>query len=103
MNATKWIMAGAVLILMACGNKEKEYDATGVFEAVETTVFAEQSGTLLTFDVNEGDVMTVKPQVIPEHSQHRCLRIPNPSDISPPPYTRLSGLMKGSLWVSFST
>lgn len=39
----------------ACSDKEKEYDATGTFEATETTVFAEQSGTLLTFDINEGD------------------------------------------------
>ena len=39
----------------ACGNKEKEYDATGTFEATETTMYAEQSGTLLTFSVNEGD------------------------------------------------
>ncbi len=39
----------------ACGNKEKAYDATGTFEATETTVSAEQNGALLTFDVNEGD------------------------------------------------
>ena len=49
------ILAGAVLMFAACGNKEKEYDATGTFEATETTVFAEQSGALLTFSVNEGD------------------------------------------------
>ena len=39
----------------SCGNNEKEYDATGTFEATETTVFAEQSGQLMTFSVNEGD------------------------------------------------
>ncbi len=39
----------------ACGNEEKEYDATGTFEARETTVSAEQSGTLLTFNISEGD------------------------------------------------
>ena len=50
------MMAGAVLMLCACGNQEKEHDATGVFEATETTVFAEQNGALTTFDVNEGDV-----------------------------------------------
>ena len=49
--------AGALLMLASCGNKEKAYDATGVFEATETTVFAEQSGALMTFDVNEGDVI----------------------------------------------
>ena len=48
-------LASAALIMGACSDKEKEYDATGTFEATETTVFAEQSGTLLTFDINEGD------------------------------------------------
>ena len=48
-------MAGAVMMMTACANSEKEYDATGTFEATETTVFAEQSGALLTFSVNEGD------------------------------------------------
>ena len=42
-------------LFTACGNEEKEYDATGTFEATETTMYAEQSGTLLTFSVNEGD------------------------------------------------
>jgi HlyD family secretion protein len=41
-------------MLGACGEKEKEYDATGTFEATETTVYAEQNGTLLSFNVNEG-------------------------------------------------
>ena len=43
------------LLLTACDNKTKEYDATGAFEATETTVFAEQSGALLIFGVSEGD------------------------------------------------
>ena len=51
----KWMIAGVVLMLTACGNKEKDYDATGVFEVTETTVSAEQGGTLLRFDVTEGD------------------------------------------------
>ena len=50
-----FILAGAALMLCACGNKEKEYDATGTFEATEVTVFAEQSGALLTFNANEGE------------------------------------------------
>ena len=48
-------IAGMALLLAACGGGEKEYDATGVFEATETTVYAEQNGALLTFSVNEGD------------------------------------------------
>lgn len=48
-------VAGLALMLNACGNKEKEYDATGVFEATETMVCAEQNGSLTVFDVEEGD------------------------------------------------
>ena len=50
-----YVLAGVALMMAACGGSEKDYDATGTFEATETTVFAEQSGALLTFDVNEGD------------------------------------------------
>ena len=52
------LCAGAVLTMLACGNNEKEYDATGTFEATEVTIAAEQSGVLLKFDVNEGDEIT---------------------------------------------
>ena len=44
----------AAFVLGACGNNENKYDATGTFEATETTVYAEQSGRLLRFDVTEG-------------------------------------------------
>ena len=49
------VLAGVALMMAACGGNEKAYDATGTFEATETTVYAEQSGALLTFSVNEGD------------------------------------------------
>ena len=50
-----YVLAGVALMMVACGGNEKAYDATGTFEATETTVYAEQSGALLTFSVNEGD------------------------------------------------
>lgn len=56
-------MAGALLMLAACGNNEKQYDATGVFEATETTVAAEQSGTLMRFDVTEGSELSLAQEV----------------------------------------
>ena len=59
----KWMVAGVGLILTACGNNEKAYDATGVFEATETTVSAEQSGTLLHFGVTEGDEVALGAEV----------------------------------------
>ena len=56
-------MAIAALLLTACGNSEKEYDATGTFEATETTISAEQNGTLLTFAINEGDEIEAGSEV----------------------------------------
>ena len=57
------LWAGVALMMAACGNNEKEYDATGTFEATETTISAEQSGTLLSFSVNEGDVLAAGQEV----------------------------------------
>ena len=57
------MLACIVLMLSACGNKEKEYDATGTFEATETTVFAEQSGALLALNINEGDIISQGQEV----------------------------------------
>ena len=50
-------------MLCACGNKEKEYDATGTFEATEVTVFAEQSGALLTFNASEGEIISLGQEI----------------------------------------
>ena len=57
------LTAAAAILLAACGNNEKEYDATGTFEATETTVSAEQSGTLMRFDVSEGDEIAAGKEV----------------------------------------
>lgn len=54
MKKTLTIVCIAAL-LGACNSNKKEYDATGTFEATETTVSAEQSGTLLNFALEEGD------------------------------------------------
>ena len=51
-----YLLLGLIFaFFISCGENEKEYDATGTFEATETTVFAEQTGALLSFGVNEGD------------------------------------------------
>ncbi len=49
--------------IASCGSNEKEYDATGTFEATEVTVAAEQSGALMKFDVNEGDEITLGKEI----------------------------------------
>lgn len=56
-------LAAVAMMLHGCGNKENEFDATGVFEATETTVYAEQPGVLLTFNVEEGDIIMKDKEV----------------------------------------
>lgn len=65
MSNKKYIMGWMfmALSLASCTEKEKEYDATGTFEATEVTVAAEQNGKLLQFDVNEGDRIVEGRQV----------------------------------------
>jgi len=55
----KTFLAGIILLLSACNNEKKAYDATGTFEATETTVYAESNGSLMHFAVNEGDSLSL--------------------------------------------
>jgi HlyD family secretion protein len=48
----------SLIVLAACGKKQEAYDASGVFEAVETIVSSEASGQLLAFNVEEGQEIT---------------------------------------------
>ncbi|MCR4957573.1 MAG: HlyD family efflux transporter periplasmic adaptor subunit [Prevotella sp.] len=57
------ITAVVALLIAACADSGKDYDATGTFEATETTVFAEQSGALLAFSVSEGDSIEAEREV----------------------------------------
>jgi HlyD family secretion protein len=57
------MFAIGLVMLASCGNKEKDYDATGTFEATEITISTEQNGALITFDVNEGDMIAQGKEV----------------------------------------
>lgn len=59
---TIWTI-GLAMVLASCGDKEQKNDATGVFEATETTIAAEQSGTLMAFGVCEGDEIAAGKEV----------------------------------------
>lgn len=50
-----FLLASIAFIMLSCGNNEKEYDATGTFEATEVTVSAKASGELKMFSVTEGE------------------------------------------------
>ena len=43
-----------ILFCISCNKKEKDYDATGIFEATEITVSAQASGEVQQLDVTEG-------------------------------------------------
>lgn len=57
------IVLMAVIAFTACSGGGDEHDATGMFEATEVIVSAEQTGKLLYFDVDEGDVLAKGQQV----------------------------------------
>ena len=63
MKKTIIAIAAFTLLVSACGNKEKEFDATGIFEATEVTVSAEATGRLMTFDISEGKLVEAHQQV----------------------------------------
>ncbi len=46
--------AGALLVLVSCGNGNGNFDASGTFEANEVIVSSELSGKILSFSVEEG-------------------------------------------------
>lgn len=55
--------AALTLLVSSCGTSDKEFDATGIFEATEVTVSAEATGRLMTFDVTEGSRVNADRQV----------------------------------------
>lgn len=59
-SATLFICAA---FLFSCGNEKKSADAYGNFEAEETIVSSEGQGKLVSFDIEEGQQLTVNQQV----------------------------------------
>src|SRR5688500_7474601 len=47
----------AVLFLISCGNNELAYDASGTFEAGESTMTAEATGIIKMLDLEEGQLL----------------------------------------------
>lgn len=58
MKAYLFLGLGLSFVLLACGNNDIPYDASGVFETTEVIVSAQATGELLSFTVEEG--MNVK-------------------------------------------
>lgn len=52
-----------IIFLSACSNGNNNYDATGTFDAVEILISSEVAGSILEFNVNEGDKLSENQQV----------------------------------------
>lgn len=57
MKILKYIVPVLIIGLYSCAPQEKGSSASGVFEATEIIVSAESSGKLLSFPIQEGDVL----------------------------------------------
>lgn len=57
---TAFLLA-TTFLFVACGNKNGDYDASGIFETTEVIVSAEANGKILEFNLEEGQV--VNPNV----------------------------------------
>ncbi len=51
------LLIATIFMLASCSNKDSQFDAQGTFEADETIVSSELPGKLLSFKVQEGDVL----------------------------------------------
>jgi HlyD family secretion protein len=57
------IITFAIFQLVACGNKNNQFDAQGSFEAEEIMVSPEVNGRIVAFDIEEGDTLTAQQVV----------------------------------------
>ncbi len=62
MKAKVYFFLALCAAFAGCKSNKGGYDATGMFEATEVTVSAEESGRLLTFDITEGDSLAIGQQ-----------------------------------------
>jgi HlyD family secretion protein len=60
---TQIISIVSALLAIACTSGDVEYDASGTFEAVETIVSTEATGTIKALDLNEGQTLKAGTQV----------------------------------------
>ncbi len=60
---TRNIILLGTIVLSACSSHKKPYDATGIFEATEIVVSAEQNGRLIRFDIDEGAAVEQNRQI----------------------------------------
>lgn len=63
MKANGLFFFGLLLLLSSCGDKDGQYDASGVFEATEVIVSSQANGELMEFNLTEGQEVEVGKQL----------------------------------------
>jgi HlyD family secretion protein len=53
-----FVITAALVVLASCNGNKNKYDASGTFEAVETIVSAEATGTIKELNLEEGQTLT---------------------------------------------
>lgn len=57
MKTSSFLFIGIIFLLMSCGNRNNEFDASGIFETTEVIVSAKGSGQLMQFGIEEGQTV----------------------------------------------
>jgi HlyD family secretion protein len=78
MKTNQIILGLATLFLISCKTDEEKADAYGNFEAVETTISAENNGKLIQFNIEEGEMVKSNQTIghidtIPLHLQKELI------------------------------
>ncbi len=57
MKKYQWFILASLLAVAACNSNKNNFDASGSFETDETIISSEAAGTILQFDIEEGQVL----------------------------------------------
>ena len=57
------IFSAIIISISACNSKQENFDASGTFEADEVIVSAQQSGQLLSLNIQEGEQLNVNQEI----------------------------------------
>ena len=60
---SQFFILSFLLLLSACNNKNRQYDASGIFEATEVIVSSQGTGELMEFNITEGQDVEAGKQV----------------------------------------